>query len=765
NGSYQIPVVFHVFGTEFNGGTTVTYETVVQALKTTNEDWQGNNKYDGFRHYQENDYGIEFSYQFMPNIEFILANKDPEGNYTTGVEFFEEKSGFGNGSGADSEIRKYAWDNKRYLNVYIMRDLYADKKYTNSGVSWYPNTQMTNSNTSRVVYNGSYLDGNMNPTPEKGTPEWDKMVSGLTGNSPYGYLNENFRSVFSHELGHWLDLMHPFETDSCVPRGYEGKTELELGDCVEDTPMVAHSLWTKTDKNCRGEITNWQNFMNYTDQYANFTPGQMARIVAALEDRKHTARKSIWTNAHNVLLPNGKAGIAIPNSRFLETPSTNDGSFDSKLTLTIIGKTIKIKGDEDDDITSSMSVSNLPSGLTMKLKKISYNTIELSVKGKISAHEKTNSTKATVRFYSNMLENYGITFENDSYEFDIDCIDKYDYIVEDIDYKLTNGNGSFSYDFPKDYTVPSLSIKLVNNALIIDGMEYVEKGDANFGCYVMCNGITRNIKLSYSGETIDSKKYMRRISSSAKPLINAKGIYEDWRGKEAYISFAIPSRDNSVVFGWIKLNVDASGKSAVIKSIGYNSAPNKSVIVGQDKDGNIETSVNFSSDKQYIKKDGSIQFTALAFPIEKISSYSWSFPGGTPATSNKANPKVKYKKEGSYDVQLTVDGGLIKKASDYIIVRKEIKEDEDPEKPKQDDGITTEAIAETIVTIGDNPTILENIPNETLVIITKNGTIIKEVKVNEGNSLKVENLTRGTYVYTYTLNGTLITRGKIEVIK
>ena len=47
----------------------------------------------------------------------------------------------------------YAWDNHKYMNVYIMNDLYGDGVTNNSGVSWYPDIEMTDENLARVVYN------------------------------------------------------------------------------------------------------------------------------------------------------------------------------------------------------------------------------------------------------------------------------------------------------------------------------------------------------------------------------------------------------------------------------------------------------------------------------------------------------------------------------------------------------------------------------------------------------------------------------------
>ena len=72
--TYIIPIVFHVFGTEFNEGTTVTDEIVKDALMRTNEDFQGlSQDYDSIC--------ALFEPVKQPiDIEFALAKIDPDGN-------------------------------------------------------------------------------------------------------------------------------------------------------------------------------------------------------------------------------------------------------------------------------------------------------------------------------------------------------------------------------------------------------------------------------------------------------------------------------------------------------------------------------------------------------------------------------------------------------------------------------------------------------------------------------------------------------------
>ncbi|MEG1937343.1 MAG: M43 family zinc metalloprotease [Rikenellaceae bacterium] len=767
NDPYVIPVVFHVFGTKFNNGTTVTYETIVQALKSTNEDFQGKSN-DAFRSTKFGDYGIEVdNYEFLEGIVFKLANIDPKGNYTTGVNFYPEQNGFGNGGGYDDEIRKYAWDNKKYLNVYIQHDLYNKNSFTDSGVAWYPDTNMTNSNTSRVCFNGSYLDGNNEGYKDKA--EEEQMKTELTGNSNWGYRNENFRSVLSHEFGHWLDLKHTFDTNTCVPYGHEGKDEYHLGDDVPDTPMVSAANALRTERNCRGEIPNWQNFMNYTDQYANFTQDQCTRMVAALNDLGgQVARKSIWKGASKVLLAYGQAGVAIVKSEFKEQSSTNDGTFADNLSLTIVGEASDITGSVGGDLTNKMTVSGLPAGLKLTLKKESINQMKLTISGKASSHEVANNTSFTITLDNGVMKNGGtINLLKKQYTINLSFIDAYKYIINPTTATVNSSNTSYNVNFGKDFTVPKLSIIFQDNAFMIDGTS----ADGSNGAFILCNGLTRNVKIAYSGEVLEATSTMRKITKTAKPLIYAKGVYTEWAGKTGYLAFGVPSRDGAIVYGWMKIAVSSNGASVSIQEVGYNTAPNAPVTVGAKTDGSFETSVNFEASKRSILEGDEIAFVAKALPANKVTSYSWSFPGGTPNTSKEQNPKIKYNTPGIYKVSLTVNGNLTNDKNNFITVVKKgvIVNPDDPEKPTDPDKpaekITVEQYPATVVGIGDKDPILKNIPAGTLVSIIKGGIIVKKIKVLNDGSITVSGLNKGSYIYTYTLNDKLITRGKLEIIK
>ena len=82
---------------------------------------------------------------------------------------------------------------------------------------------------------------------------------------------------------------------------------------------------------------------------------------------------------------------------------------------------------------------------------------------------------------------------------------------------------------------------------------------------------------------------------------------------------------------------------------------------------------DFSANNTVISTGGSVDFTDMSYG--NITSYEWTFEGGTPATSTEQNPSgIVYNTNGTYDVSLTISDGTDSQTitkEDYITVSSE----------------------------------------------------------------------------------------------
>lgn len=187
-------------------------------------------------------------------IEFCLATYDTAGNPTNGItrDTINALPSFGCGP----MQRVAPWDPEHYLNIYVCP---LPSNYL--GYANFPAALASNPGCDGVVIDPKYF-GTFNVT------------------APY-----NEGRTTTHEVGHWLDLMHIWGDDGNACTG---------SDFVSDTPNQADETYAcplvtpiSCSNNPSGDM--YMNFMDYTDDgcMGLFTLGQKDRMWQAIDSFRY----------------------------------------------------------------------------------------------------------------------------------------------------------------------------------------------------------------------------------------------------------------------------------------------------------------------------------------------------------------------------------------------------------------------------------------------------------------------------------------------
>ena len=521
--TYTIPVVFHVYGTSFNG-KTLTLEKIKNALMHLNEDFQGlNDDFNSVDPFFQDRRGTL-------NIEFRLAQKDPEGGCTTGVVYEVKKDGFGNATDYyDAQIKADAWDNHKYMNIYVQNDLYANRTTNNSGIAFYPNTFMSDNKLARVVYNGAFIGEN---------------------------TDKEFASTLTHEFGHFLNLLHTFEG------GCTGT------DQVDDTPIEDgnHTLRCTAGTNCNGDKVNIENYMGYNGArgcYKMYTQGQIVRLLAGLQ---HPSRKNLWT-AQN-LIDTGVATTAnsiVANTTKFKENETNDGTVSGASIVTLTGTTfVKSNGVL---ISGTDFTTDFPEGLTADITLNSNTEATVTISGKVENHGAGNSTSGRITLLDPAIATGVSGMLCNSLNWNIKFRDPYGIYLVDITDRTVNPTTTKTAftiekaDNPKyevwQYAVNHLKLETYGKRLV-----------TNIG--------TKSITPLDYNTVIDASSNFTAPGANPNQLDIRTPTYTTWDGKTDYIGFEYLI-DGEKCYGWFKAVVDADGSGYSIVEYAYNTAPGASI--------------------------------------------------------------------------------------------------------------------------------------------------------------------------------------------
>jgi len=251
--TYVVPVVFHIF--HENGVENISDAQVYNSLEILNRDFAMQNE-------DIEDVVSEFTDVVSGDIkiEFKLAKLDPDGNCTNGILRIESDETNEGGEDMKDESR---WPRDMYLNIWVCA--YAQ------GAAGY-----------------SYLPASVNSGGFGVQNDGIVLLHDYTGS--IGTSNAQRSRTLTHEVGHWLNLRHPWggtnspaEADNCFD-----------DDNVEDTPLtIGWQACNLSGESC-GSLDNVQNYMEYSYCTRMFTAGQKNRMRAALTSIT-ADRNELWT--------------------------------------------------------------------------------------------------------------------------------------------------------------------------------------------------------------------------------------------------------------------------------------------------------------------------------------------------------------------------------------------------------------------------------------------------------------------------------------
>lgn len=197
-------------------------------------------------------------------IEFCLATRDPNGNFTTGITRTQTSEVSWNAFDEDEadNIKSSAnggkdnWDPTQYLNMYIVK---FDSVLL--GFATFPEELATSPNLDGVVirYEAFGTSGTA------GLGGYEKNMGGRTA---------------THEVGHWLNLRHIWGDDSC---GNDFVSDTESAEKANfGCPTFPHKASNSCGTGSDGEM--FMNYMDYVDDKCMnmFTSGQGERMAAAI---------------------------------------------------------------------------------------------------------------------------------------------------------------------------------------------------------------------------------------------------------------------------------------------------------------------------------------------------------------------------------------------------------------------------------------------------------------------------------------------------
>ncbi len=232
-----IPVVFHIChsGEAVGTGRNISLAKIQQQLQVLNQDFSKTNT----------DIGqVPAQFQGIAansEIQFCLAAIDPSGAPTTGVTR-HLYSNISSTNYIENTIKPAtSWNALKYLNIWVLEMPQAGGGGFVLGYAYLPEPSMVGSNIDGFAVDYRYVGAD---TPNR--------ILGRTA---------------THEIGHYLGLLHPWGMNEGECQGSAGAED----DGIADTPFSSDPNYTPASQICNstptqcGHVIFGDNFMDYAD--------------------------------------------------------------------------------------------------------------------------------------------------------------------------------------------------------------------------------------------------------------------------------------------------------------------------------------------------------------------------------------------------------------------------------------------------------------------------------------------------------------------
>ena len=259
---YRIPVVVHIIHNNSAGvigganNSNISDEQIISQIKVLNEDCR---KKVGSNGYNSNAVGADME------LEFVLASTDPNGNATKGItRTYVNQTSFDFLNENQTIANLAHWDSERYLNIWVVRS-----NGRTIGYSAFPYDSQLEGLGATVtdIAGQNIFDGVIIDFRNFGT---------CCGTISQTY---NLGRTTTHEIGHWLGLLHTNNDEVCG------------NDFCDDTPPIEslnlNTTCASITSTCSGvkRVNMIENYMDYSpDRCMNiFTNDQKTRSRLALD--------------------------------------------------------------------------------------------------------------------------------------------------------------------------------------------------------------------------------------------------------------------------------------------------------------------------------------------------------------------------------------------------------------------------------------------------------------------------------------------------